>query len=128
MRCLSCQNKILTGCRQHLFPSKDSIRPSHETHRLLELIKSLPTRGKPDDGRRKHNPCRRDRAKQSMVLHRLLMVTRSGQYRPEFETCVSQHTSFFSNGVPGIGTRAFTGKDSGCSGMLVMISQMSARA
>lgn len=29
------------------------------------------------------------------------------------------HTSFFSKGVPGIGTNAFTGKDSGCSGMLV---------
>ena len=27
-------------------------------------------------------------------------------------------TSLPSNGVPGMGTRAFTGKDSGCSGML----------
>lgn len=27
-------------------------------------------------------------------------------------------TSLFSSGVPGIGTNAFTGKDSGCSGIL----------
>jgi hypothetical protein len=27
-------------------------------------------------------------------------------------------TSFFSKGVPGIGTKALTGNDSGCSGML----------
>lgn len=27
-------------------------------------------------------------------------------------------TSFFSRGVPGIGTRALTGNDSGCSGRL----------
>ena len=27
-------------------------------------------------------------------------------------------TSFFSSGVPGIGTSALTGNDSGCSGML----------
>ena len=36
-----------------------------------------------------------------------------GTYTKECEP-----TSFFSNGVPGMGTSAFTGKDSGCSGML----------
>ena len=30
-------------------------------------------------------------------------------------------TSLFSNGVPGMGTRALTGNDSGCSGMLIGI-------
>jgi len=33
-------------------------------------------------------------------------------------------TSFFSKGVPSMGTRVLTGKDSGCSGSLILIPQL----
>lgn len=48
----------------------------------------------------------------------------SGRYLSDQTT----HTSFSSRGVPGIGTSAFTGKDSGCSGMLECPDSIEARA
>jgi len=39
----------------------------------------------------------------------------------EFETL----TSLFSNGVPGMGTRALTGNDSGCSDILIAMNKAS---
>ena len=113
----------LTRCRQHLFAREDCIGPGHETHRLRRFIKCLSPSREADDGRRKHNSCRRNRSKQYMVWQRLREAYPSRQIRSRVRHIVAQctRTELFSSGVPGIGTSAFTGKDSGCSGMLNMV-------
>lgn len=103
----------LTGCRQHMVTCKHSIRSSHETHCLFVLAQPLPTRRKPDDRRRKDDSCGGDRTEKHMMRNGLRSVGPNLAEGTE-ETL----TSLFSMGVPLMGTRAFTGNDSGCSGIL----------
>lgn len=54
----------------------------------------------------------------AIVRMRVWYGTRCMIYQPMQDSDTINLTSLFSKGVPGIGTRALTGKDSGCSGML----------
>ena len=58
----SSLESTLTRRRQHLFSREHRIRTRQKTHRLLILTQRLSPSRKPDNRRRHHNPCRRNRA------------------------------------------------------------------
>ena len=78
---------------------------------LLCLTQRLPTSGQPNNGIRQDNTCSGDGSQNGMNRDRLEEVRR-GHLRGLV------HTGLSPSGVPGIGTSAFTGKDSGCSSKL----------
>lgn len=107
-----------TWCGQHLLPSKYGISTRKETHGLFALCERLPSSGKSDDSLREDHAGGGNRTQHSLVRHRLLnsqslLTNDTGQVQ----------TSLSERGVPGIGTSALTGNDSGCSGMLDFVHQ-----
>ena len=81
---------------------------------LLCLTQRLPTSRQPNNGIREYNTCSGDSSQDSMNRNGL------GEIRGSHSAGLV-HTGLSPNGVPGIGTNAFTGKDSGCSSKLVVI-------
>jgi|SRR5882762_5654123 len=107
---------MLTGGCQHLFASKDSVCTSHETHGLFRFSECAPSGGQSNHGSWQNNTCRGNGPNQGVIMHGL------DNSNLEYAYCncvvVNLLASLASSGVPGIGTSALTGKDSGCSGML----------
>jgi hypothetical protein len=110
------RQRTLTGGGQHLFSREYRVRTGHETHRLFRFRKCIPAGSESNDRLGKHYAGSGNGTNKGLVLHRL----NSGQVVIQMKMMhMSTPTSFDSKGVPGIGTNALTGKDSGCSGMLV---------
>ena len=107
-----------TWSGQHCLASEDGIGPSQEAHSLLSLGVCLPTGGKTNDSRRHHYARCGYSAQHDIVWEGLSRPRSVCKYLEHRAEVIGKRTGFFSNGVPGIGTSAFTGKDSGCSGML----------
>lgn len=97
-----------------MFAGEDSVGSRHEAHSLISFSESISTCRQSDDGSRHCYSCSCNSTDKDVNRYRLAKKT------VRFAKAGSRTalTSFFSNGVPGIGTRALTGKDSGCSGML----------
>ena len=71
----------------------------------------MPTSRETDDGARENDTCSGDGTEDGLDRHGL-------GHEFFINPFDSQLTSFFSMGVPSMGTSVLTGKDSGCSGIL----------
>ena len=109
------KKKGLTGCCEHLFASEHCVCSRHKAQHLFRFAQRLSSSGEADDRLGEDDSGSCNRSEHSRERHRLVNhpVNTTSQGRAR-----NRLASFFSRGVPGIGTRALTGNDSGCSGRL----------
>ena len=95
-----------TWRRQHLLAGEDGIGSSHESHGLFRFGEGVSTGGQTDDGFRHNDAGSGNGSKDSVYGDGLR--DESAKNRATLFVIL---TSFFSRGVPSIGTNVFTGKD-----------------
>lgn len=62
---------LLTRCSQHLFARKHRVGSRHETHRLLGLIKGLPSCSQADDSLGHYNSSSSNRSQKCLMFYGL---------------------------------------------------------